>query len=457
MTDRPTPTISAERRAILLPLRIVTIRLRLAEMIRAGLAAIIAGLLAWGLCRLLGLVEDGLVAVAAGGSAAVCLAAGLHLQARRRPHGSTLALRIDRRAGFGEAYATAAELAASDADPGPVGRVLLRRTAPQLSTFDAGRIEPLITGHTRGLAGAAVLVGVLLWVLSGLKPTSLAPMAGADSLDAVKTATKEAESDGLERKGSYLETVAQAFRKRIAAAVGGQGDVPAGGGWQELLKHIGGGYDEQVAARSGPEYATERPQAAAGLGETATSAERAQAQSQSKGTGASSSNTRSDDLAARKHGSGKNEAAASDSAAEGNLSHGSSDPNSAGSNQLPGPREKNKFVSAGHTSAGAAMNSGKGKGSDVAGFGTQELAEDDRYAAKEIRPSEDFVVTTRQTPGGKRFRVELAPKPETGPRTQEPAGAGSTVDSGSPITPARSFVPPNRLALVARYLAHAPQ
>jgi hypothetical protein len=209
MIDSPAPAISADRQALLLPLKSVTARLRLAELIRARLAAIIAGLLVSAFCRFLGLTEDSLVAAAGGGSAAVCLAAGLLLQARRRPRGSALALRIDSRAGFGEAYATAAELAASDADPGPVGRVLLRRTAPQLSTFDASRIEPLITGPTLGLGGAAVLAGILFWVLSGLGSTPRAAVAGANSSDAVKTAAKEAEPDGPEHKGSYLETVAQ--------------------------------------------------------------------------------------------------------------------------------------------------------------------------------------------------------------------------------------------------------
>jgi hypothetical protein len=198
------------------------------------------------------------------------------------------------------------------------------------------------------------------------------------------------------------------------------------------MKQGGGGYDERLAARSGPEYSAERLQAAAGLGESATSAERVQAQGQSKGADASASSTRLNDSAERKHGSGKNEAAAGDPAAGGNLSHRPVDPNSTGSDQPAGAREMKKLVSADHTSAGAVMNSGKGKGSDVAGFGTQELAGDDHYTANEIRPSEDFLVTAKQTPGGKRFRIKLAPKPETGPRAQEPAGAGGSVDSGSP-------------------------
>lgn len=373
----------------------------------------------------------------------------------RRPPAARLAFRIDGRAGLGEAYGTAWNLAQKDTPPGPVGGVLMLRAARMVSDLDMARLEPVLTRAT----GAATACAVLLfgaWLVIGpggepARPRTLpvaetpAPETGNDALhEAARRMAEDAEA----LENDYLDAVSRALEDALEAIEAGE--TPAED-IETLLEHAARAYGDDL-----PDWLAAAPQdRLAGLDERldAFAAEEA-AREAAKAAAAQQGGGMYDrpaDFDERYASRDQDELRASSAQGEaGDRDAAGSDRPSGGANSEPRRMDEDDLMFAGRIPVGAALNSGKGA-SEQAGLGTQEFEDDTGFMELEGATGETMIVSGEPQPGGNRIRIEVAPEVQEQMATSGVAGGLSYGGSGQAALPDRSDVPLEQRGLVVRY------
>lgn len=380
----------------------------------------------------------------------------------------SLAFLLDRRAALGQAYGTAIDVAIGQGDPGLVGRVLMRRVASTAETLDQARLEPILDRRM----GLALLMLIALSVALMLMPSLPAPttvaMGGAgegDRLSADRSALTEAverlEADASELDNAYLDAVARALRETLASDAASDTDISRAPELDrqiaELLEHAARAYGDKV-----PQWLSSPSEDRLdGLAERLDKFAAAEARAIAEAAEAASQRSsdfyqRPEELSERYAGrdtdelvTGSGASPPADGAEPGGPEAGSSD------EPQVRPLGQQELAFAGRVPVGAALQSGKGE-SNQAGLGSEVLEVDTGYTEIDAGPGEEVVVSSGPQTGGNRIRIEMAPEAETD--TAVAGAAGQIAGSGPGIIGPfeRSYVPPERLPLVARYLQRGP-
>ncbi|NDV01190.1 hypothetical protein [Pseudoroseicyclus tamaricis] len=453
------------REALFEPMRRVSRRSRLRDTLAAVLAGLIAGLAVIGAAEIAALVGATLppvVPFAAVASLLVGAAVALVLW-RRRPAGAALAFRIDRRAGFGEAYGTAIDVAGREETPGPVGQVLLEHLAPRARSLDTSRIEPLFPRPVIVLAAvAAVLllaVGLSLGLRQGAAPAPAAaprPLEEAEPEDpeaALQAAAERMAADAEETGDAYLEAVARAIEDRLEQARAGGGEISSAEA-EDLLEHAARAYGEDQPDWLG-EGAGER---LAGLGDRLEEEARQEAaraaRAEQEADRPPGMYDRPPDMAERYVGRGEDELRSDPNAPSGEAA-ASSDPGLTGGGGEDEPRrmDSEDLQFAGRVPVGAALQSGRGE-SNMAGLGSQDLQEDADFAGLAAETGETILLGGQASPDGNRIRIELPPEVEAAAAAEAAAAGFASGGAEGPAAGARarSVVSLEGRDMVARYL-----
>ncbi|MGZ9810199.1 hypothetical protein ACXN5S_07010 [Pseudoroseicyclus sp. H15] len=471
MSAPPDPTGGA-RAALFEAVQRVARRAGLRRALTALLAALLAGALVGAAAEIavranLAKPLTWTVAVAAIGAALIAGGAVFLLLWWRRPTGTALAFRIDRRAGLGQAFGTAVDVASRRDPAGPVGEVLLGHVAPQARSLDARRIEPLFPRPVVILAINAAIIVVAVLVSLALREAAapfdlsftprVAQSQPEDPEAALQAAAERMAADADASGDPYLAAVARAMEDRLEEARAGGGEISTAEA-EELLEHAARAYGEERPDWLG-EGAGER---LAGLGDRLDEAARADAARQAAEEARAALDAsrppgmydRPPEMAERYVGRGQDELLNDPEGASGS-GEASADPGLTGGGGDDEPRRMDgeDLQFAGRVPVGAALQSGRGE-SDMAGLGSQELQEDADFTTLEAGAGEEILLDAPDSPEGNRIRIELPPEvAEAAAEAAAAAGFASGANSAAPgEIGSRSVVSLAGRDVVARYL-----
>lgn len=445
----------------------VNSRLRLRAFILAALAAAVAGLAV--------LFAGSIVAALGGGrpavplfaliAAAAAAIAVLVLQGGRRQGVMRLAAEIDRRAGLAQSYLTAIDLDQARGDVGPVGRVLMARVADRAESVDPAKVVSLHDRPVRLAAGAAAVLALAFGVAEVRLHRAVAPAgdiagrtdqsADEEALAAVRAAAERMAADAEATDNDYLAAVARALSERVAQTDAATGGEAVSQELQDLLEHAARAYGDNLPGwldAGSEQLLAELAQNMEAFDAAEALAALREAERQERGDPASMYE-REEGIDDRFAGRTDEQVISGSGAEPGQGAEGEGgEPPAGGADPGVRPMSPQELQFAGRIPVGAALQSGKGV-SDQAGLGSQTMEEDADWADIASAPGEDVLVTTRPVDGGNRIRIEIAPTADDGALATEgplATGGGPVGALGEGID--RRFVPPDRLALVARYL-----
>lgn len=468
------------------PLTEVARRRMRRDLVLALLAGLVTGLAGLLFTRLVGGEALPVIALAL---AWIALGFGFTRAMLRRRGLRQLAFEVDRAAGLGQSFGTAVELSGPDRLMGraapdlpdtnatardyPVVRALLRDAAEGARNIAPAQLEPLVTRPVVISAALAVVLGaafVFVQVGGGTQlpvPAQVAStveddMSIEDALAAAAAAADRIAQDAEAMDDPYLEAVARAMRDLTERDPAEQDVAALNEAVQELLEHASRAYGEDM-----PSWLDDTQMA--GLGTRIAEFEDQEAARQAAAEARAAAREalgpgmydRDERQAERVAGRDQDELIAGSAASEeSRVSRGDfPDETPSGGGDGLRPLLPEELVSAGQVPVGAALQSGRGQ-SNMAGLGSESLEEDTAFSDLAGAGSESVVVSATPQAAGNRIRIETAPEASS---DTTPGALSAGLDRGGvgaaqePVPPTRDFVPADRLTLVARYLARAPQ
>ncbi|ADO43716.1 hypothetical protein [Ketogulonicigenium vulgare] len=461
MTDLPaTPSVIDPERRLMAPARVV---LRRWKQRNALLVFLLAGLVAALVVLIMRLAGSGFPALPIVFGA---LTFGLLITMMiNRGAGGRLLWLIDRRAGRDQAYATATRLALDHIEPGPVGRVLLQDQAEAARQIDPRGIIALPGLPAIGAAVALIVVmGANFW-LADQRALENAPLDDTIAVDeapipaldeSVNTIATRIAEDARESGNEYLAAVARALTEAAEELANAPDDAALQQEVSDLLEHARRAYGDTPPSWMGQPDSFSAQQMAQNIDEQIASEARAAERAAQRAEEGFVDIYERDDARLEALYSDRNEtellsnvdASAmrpSDVDLEGGVAPDEGEPRRMDDAEL-------EMI--GGAPIGAAMESGKGE-SEMAGGGSQELADDTTPAGPEITAANDMTLSSNAEATGNRIRIDAAPPM---------AGAGGDAASGSSggfddtqiaraaMGAARLDIPPAARAMIARYL-----
>ncbi len=400
----------------------------------------------------------------AGATLACCTLAAVVTYYRTQRQ-DVIARRVDYSLGLGEQLSSSIEVSQS-AENGPLARSLVARAAEVAAGIDVRQAVPMRT-RLLGISVVALLTAssgaaIAYGLLGGAQPAVEIAEASSAEQPAETIAAEDLDvladlvaNDAERRDSEYLAALSKSIKSLAEQARNGASQDDIETQLQALMEHAASGY-----AGDNPEWLDQTQNAGAVLQNAVAfntarqkAAEHRARLAELNGEGARISSAdmyRLDDdrmsrsaTSAPQGNSAPNENVIADR--EGALENESL----GGGESMARPMEDQAFTSAGSLPVGAAAQSGKGE-SNIAGGGSQALAENSAYLETMPDPTETMSIAAAEVSEGSRIRMHMPTSAEL-TQTEAVSGGGAMWDRQLAQVVTRQAISPEASGVVAHY------
>ena len=381
-----------------------------------------------------------------------------------RGDAASVARRTDFELGLSERLSTSIGLSPATRDSA-VARSLQADARQAARDIQPAAAIPLFSNLT-GMAVVALLLALCCaaaaYAFTGMAPVTSPVLGEASetapdqsySADDIEVLAKLVADDAERRDSDYLAAVANSLKDLAQAARDGTPQQDLQQQLDALLDHAAAGYDgklpDWMSQQPGNPGATLQNAAAFNAARQQAAAERALMDNGADAPRINSADmyTLNDDRMSRSAAplpQGNSKPTEGEASREGELQRESL----GGSEFAAKPMEDEAFESAGSLPVGAAAQSGKGE-SNIAGGGSQALAESAGFLETMADPSEVMSISSDANREGSQIRMHV-------PTAAELSAEGALTDAGgswerqNAQTVSRQMVAPDASAVVARY------